>query len=102
MPRDEQAQMDAITSELIKDQGVADQLRDAINEMKPNLKVEEATPPIPPLFLTERESKLISNCTLYAANDPAGLPGHQLALLVDKLYGHIEQISDVEPVVSYS
>lgn len=32
--------------------------------------------------LTDRERRLILNCETYAANDPAGLPGHNLMLLV--------------------
>ncbi len=34
----------------------------------------------------ERELRLIDNCTLYATNDPAGLPGHKLMLIINKLY----------------
>ncbi|MBE2197522.1 MAG: hypothetical protein IAE79_02855 [Anaerolinea sp.] len=30
----------------------------------------------------ERSQRLICNCQVYAANDPAGLPGHQLMLVV--------------------
>ena len=33
---------------------------------------------------TERELKLISNCKVYARNDPAGLPGHNLMIIIDK------------------
>lgn len=34
---------------------------------------------------TERERKLIGNCIRYAENDPAGMPGHNLAVLIAKL-----------------
>lgn len=36
-------------------------------------------------FFTKRELRLISNCREYAFDDPAGLPGHNLMMLVDKL-----------------
>lgn len=35
--------------------------------------------------LTEREARLIKNCLDYASGDPAGLPGHNLMILVAKL-----------------
>lgn len=37
------------------------------------------------LFFTDRDLRLIENCKVYAAADPAGLPGHNLMLIVDKL-----------------
>lgn len=33
----------------------------------------------------EREWRLITNCRVYADNDPAGLPGHNLMLIVSKM-----------------
>lgn len=33
----------------------------------------------------ERERRLISNCKLYAGHDPAGLPGHNLMIIVAKM-----------------
>lgn len=36
-------------------------------------------------YLIEREYRLIKNCVLYAANDPAGVPGHNLQIIVAKL-----------------
>lgn len=33
----------------------------------------------------ERNRHLICNCQAYAANDPAGLPGHQLMLVVAQM-----------------
>ena len=35
--------------------------------------------------LDEREKGLIDSCRLYAENDPPGLPGHNLFMLVAKL-----------------
>ncbi len=32
---------------------------------------------------TERQKRLIRNAQLYALNDPAGLPGHNLMLIID-------------------
>ena len=34
---------------------------------------------------TEREALLIGNCRLYAANNPSGLPGHNLMIIISKL-----------------
>lgn len=34
---------------------------------------------------TEREIRLIDNCKLYAVNDPAGLPAHNLMIIIAKL-----------------
>lgn len=34
---------------------------------------------------TERELRLIANCIFYAHSDPAGLPGHNLMLIIEKL-----------------
>lgn len=33
----------------------------------------------------EREQRLISNCVNHAKDDPAGLPGHNLILIVAKM-----------------
>lgn len=35
----------------------------------------------------ERQLRLIKNCQNYVLNDPAGLPGHQLMLIIAKLVG---------------
>lgn len=35
--------------------------------------------------LSEREFGLLKNCEQYAANDPSGVPGHALMLLIAKL-----------------
>lgn len=37
------------------------------------------------VWFEQREVRLIRNCQVYAASDPAGLPGHNLMLIVDKL-----------------
>lgn len=34
---------------------------------------------------TDRELRLIQNCMNYAQGDPAGLPGHNLMLIIAKL-----------------
>lgn len=34
----------------------------------------------------EREQKLIENCVNYAARNPAGLPGHNLMLIIAKYH----------------
>ena len=36
-------------------------------------------------YFTQRELRLIRNCQEYAWEDPAGLPGHNLMMLVSKL-----------------
>lgn len=33
-------------------------------------------------FFNEREQRLIRNCLDYSRNDPAGLPGHNIMLIV--------------------
>jgi hypothetical protein len=38
----------------------------------------------------ERQWRLIGNCRLYAECDPAGLPGHQLMLIVAKMADLLE------------
>jgi hypothetical protein len=35
--------------------------------------------------LDTRERRLVKNCRIYAQNDPAGMPGHALALIIAKL-----------------
>jgi len=39
-------------------------------------------------FFTARELRLVANCVEYLDGDPAGLPGHNLMLLVAKLAQH--------------
>lgn len=36
-------------------------------------------------YFDEREWRLVGNCRVYAKNDPAGLPGHNLMLIVAKM-----------------
>ncbi len=101
MPRDEQAQMDAITSELIKDQGAADQLQDALNSIPRgqtfSMDLSKEKPPSAGLLITEREYNLIYNCRVYANNGPAGLPGHNTMILVAKLSEHLENMYGISP-----
>lgn len=35
--------------------------------------------------LSERELRLVRNCMRYAKDDPAGMPGHNLAVIVSKM-----------------
>lgn len=53
--------------------------------------LEEETPDLsdltlwePGVVFTERELRLISNSQTYAMNDPAGVPGHNLMIIIDK------------------
>lgn len=41
-------------------------------------------------FFNKRERCLIANCIHYAHNDPGGLPGHMLMLLVSKMAAIID------------
>lgn len=34
---------------------------------------------------TKRELRLVRNCMKYATDDPAGLPGHNLEIIIEKL-----------------
>lgn len=36
-------------------------------------------------YFDERERRLIANCVTYGRNDPAGLPGHNLMMIVSKM-----------------
>jgi hypothetical protein len=38
----------------------------------------------PGVVFTDRELRLIVNSQMYAMNDPAGLPGHNLMVIIDK------------------
>ena len=49
-------------------------------------------------YFTKRELRLIANCCEYAEGDPAGLPGHNLMMLVAKLvryHGGAMNVSDM-------
>ncbi len=37
-------------------------------------------------YFSERERNLIANCITYADNKPAGLPGHNLMVIIEKLF----------------
>jgi len=39
----------------------------------------------PGVIFTKRELALIANCQAYACDVPAGLPGHALMIIIDKL-----------------
>ncbi len=40
----------------------------------------------------DRDRALIKNCELYAANGPAGLPGHQLMLIIARMAADMDQM----------
>jgi hypothetical protein len=40
----------------------------------------------------ERQRRLIYNCRAYANSDPAGLPGHQLMLIVSKMADLLDEL----------
>jgi hypothetical protein len=49
-------------------------------------------------YFTKRELRLIANCCEYAEGDPAGLPGHNLMMLVAKIiqyHGGLLNIPDM-------
>lgn len=41
---------------------------------------------------SDRERALIKNCELYAANEPAGLPGHRLMLIIARMAADMDQM----------
>jgi len=43
---------------------------------------------------SRRERGIIQNCEMYAANNPSGIPGHQLMLLVAKMAADLDQIEE--------
>lgn len=43
---------------------------------------------------TERDLRLIENCKSYVGSDPAGLPGHNLLLIINKLDDLVGQLVD--------
>ena len=47
----------------------------------------------PGVIFTERELRLIDNCRKYAIDDPAGLPGHNLMLIIDKFDGLVGRMA---------
>lgn len=44
----------------------------------------------------KRQLRLIKNCQSYVLNDPAGLPGHQLMLIVTKLVSKLIGVEEPE------
>lgn len=43
----------------------------------------------------ERQRRLIANCQTYAGGDPAGLPGHQLMLIVAEMFDMLERLDSL-------
>lgn len=62
---------------------MSDERREELEQMDREQWAARA-PYIADLF-TERELRLVRNCVEYQDGDPAGLPGHNLMLLVAKL-----------------
>lgn len=57
-----------------------------LEQVKTALARAEAREALRPLLnFDERERRLIRNCRDYAHNDPAGLPGHNLMLIINKM-----------------
>lgn len=46
------------------------------------------------VVFSERELRLINNARSYAFNDPAGLPGHNLMIIIDKLVRLAEEMGN--------
>lgn len=42
--------------------------------------------------LDEREQRLVANCCAYAEGDPAGLPGHNLMIIIAKLKAQADEL----------
>jgi hypothetical protein len=42
--------------------------------------------------LDEREQRLVANCCAYAEGDPAGLPGHDLMIIIAKLIAQADEL----------
>jgi hypothetical protein len=42
--------------------------------------------------LDEREQRLVANCCTYADGDPAGLPGHNLMIIIAKLKAQADEL----------
>jgi len=40
---------------------------------------------------TEREQALIANCETYAKDNPAGLPGHNLMVIIAKMAAKLDK-----------
>lgn len=58
--------------------------------------MEEKTYVISGYKFSERDVRLIENCITYYENDPAGLPGHALIIIVAKLadIAHLRSFMD--------
>lgn len=62
------------------------------------LELEGALPSNNLPKLTDREIRLINNCKNHVANDPAGLPGHNLIIIIAKLSDLLtgKELADLE------
>lgn len=49
------------------------------------------------MLFTDRDMRLIENCKSYAANDPAGLPGHNTNLIVARLSILADELIEMLP-----
>ena len=47
----------------------------------------------------ERQQRLIANARAYAQNDPAGIPGHNLMLIIDKMAAMLDDCEPVKPSI---
>lgn len=59
--------------------------KDRLAAEKLAARLEEELPSKNLPKFTAREIRLIDNCKLYAMSDPAGLPGHNLIIIIAKL-----------------
>lgn len=52
--------------------------------------------PVNGVVFTGREHELIKNCITYSSNGPAGLPGHNLMIIISKMANAYPIVSDIE------
>lgn len=52
-------------------------------------------------YFTQRELRLLRNCQEYANDDPAGLPGHNLIMLIDKLTNYFGGLLNMPLVLDH-
>jgi hypothetical protein len=61
----------------------------------PEPPVDPPDEPVPwRMRLEERERGLVANCEAYAGGNPAGLPGHNLMILVDKMAQMLDEAAE--------
>ena len=53
--------------------------------------------PFPPWYseFDERQLRLVANCRNYAKNDPAGVPGHNLMILIAKMAKLLDEYCNI-------